>query len=187
MLTGSKWYLPVMKDNKLSELNIRQACRADQTAIQEVTLVAYQEYAAYISPQQWQEYRGNILDTLHEALPEMQLVAETNGEIVGSVLMVPAEPIMESPDNGHIQAGFPEVRLLAVTPAARGQGIGKALMLACIAQARRAGESVLTLHSNDLMQIAIRIYERLGFQRDPEMDFRPAENAVIKGYRLDMT
>jgi predicted N-acetyltransferase YhbS len=176
-----------MKDNELDELNIRQACSADQTVIQEVTLAAYQEYAAYISPRQWQEYRGNILDTLHDALPEMQLVAEINGEIVGCVLMVPAEPIMGSPDSAHMQPGFPEVRLLAVIPAARGQGIGKALMLSCIAQARRAGESVLTLHSNDLMQTAIRMYERLGLQRDSDMDFRPAENVVIKGYRLDLT
>lgn len=175
-----------MKGDKLDGLNIRQADDSDQTAIQELTLAAYQEYAANLAPQQWQEYRKNILDTLNEAQPEMQLVAELNGEIVGSVLIVPAEPVMESSEGVIMQPGFPEVRLLAVTPAARGWGIGKALMQACIAQARAAGKSALTLHTSDLMKTAKRMYEQMGFKRDPEMDFYPTEDIVIKGYRLEL-
>ena len=175
-----------MQGNRLDELNIRQACSADQKAIQKVTLAAYQEYAAYVPAQQWQEYRRNILDTLEDAHPAMQLVAEMKGEIVGSVLIVPPGPIPESPNGVPVRLEFPEVRLLAVTPAARGQGIGKAIMQACITQARRDQVSALTLHTSDMMQTAMRMYERLGFLRDPEMDFRPAGDIVIKGYRLEL-
>ncbi len=175
-----------MKGDKLYRLIIRQAVNSDKAAIQRVTLAAYQEYAAYLQPQQWKEYRRNILDTLNEARPELQLVAELNGEIVGSVLIVPPEPGMEVPESTAMPSGFREVRLLAVTPAKRGQGIGKALMLACIEQARSAGESAITLHTSDLMQTAKNMYERMGFQREPEMDFYPAEDVVIKGYRLGL-
>ena len=186
MLTVCKAYSQVMEENKLEGFKIRQSSQADRTAIQEVTLAAYQEYAAYLQPQQWKEYRRNILDALNEARPELQLVAELNGEIIGSVLIVPAEPVTAAPESTAMHPGFREVRLLAVAPVARGQGIGKALMLACIEQARTAGESAITLHTTDLMQTAKNMYERMGFQRDPEMDFYPAEDVVIKGYRLEL-
>jgi ribosomal protein S18 acetylase RimI-like enzyme len=151
-----------------------------------VTLAAYQEYAANLQPQQWQEYRRNILDTLNEARPELQLVAELNGEIVGSVLIVPAEPVMEVLESTAMHPGFQEVRLLAVTPAVRGQGIGKALMLTCIERAHSAGENAITLHTSDLMQTAKNMYERMGFKRDPKMDYYPSEDIVVKGYRLEL-
>lgn len=175
-----------MKEDKFYRLIIRQAGNSDKTAIRRVTLAAYQEYAANLQPRQWQEYRRNILDTLSGARPELQLVAELNGEIVGSVLIVLPEPVMEVPESTAMRPGFQEVRLLAVTPAARGQGIGKALMLACIERARSAGESAITLHTSDLMQTAKIMYERMGFQREPDMDFYPAEDVVIKGYRLEL-
>jgi hypothetical protein len=37
-----------------------------------------------------------------------------------------------------------------------------------------------------MMQTAMQMYERMGFVRAPEFDFRPTENTVIKGYRLDL-
>lgn len=186
MLTVCKAYSQVMEENNLEGLKIRQAYQADKNAIKEVTLAAYQEYAVNLTLQQWQAYRSNILDTLAEAQPELQLVADLNGEIVGSLLIVPAGPIMEVPENTANFHGFWEVRLLAVTPAVRGQGIGNALMRACVEQARSAGESAITLHTSDFMQTAKNIYERMGFKRDPEMDFYPSEDLVIKGYCLDL-
>jgi hypothetical protein len=34
------------------------------------------------------------------------------------------------------------------------------------------------------MQAAMRLYEGMGFQRAPELDFQPAPGVTIKGYRL---
>ena len=175
-----------MKRSKPVGLNIRQARSTDKTVIQSVTVAAYQEYSTYVSPQQWQEYRADILETLDEVEPEMQLVAEIDDEIVGSVFIVPARPLSESAAEDVIQPEFPEVRLLAVAPAYRERGIGRALMEACISHARQSGERALTLHTTDLMLTAKQMYERMGFQRDPKMDFVPVENVVIKGYRLDL-
>jgi hypothetical protein len=36
------------------------------------------------------------------------------------------------------------------------------------------------------MQAALRLYERLGFVRAPELDFRPAPGVTVKGYRVDL-
>jgi hypothetical protein len=34
------------------------------------------------------------------------------------------------------------------------------------------------------MDVAMRLYERMGFVRAPELDFRPAPQVTVKGYRL---
>ena len=37
-----------------------------------------------------------------------------------------------------------------------------------------------------MMQTALRMYERMGFVRAPELDFHPAPGFIVKGYRLDL-
>jgi ribosomal protein S18 acetylase RimI-like enzyme len=85
-----------------------------------------------------------------------------------------------------VDMSFPEIRLLAVTPAARGRGVGAALMRECVRRARQSGEAVLSLHTTQLMQAAVRMYARLGFVRAPELDFHPAPGVTLEGYRLDL-
>lgn len=157
-----------------TNLIVRQARPDDQEVIKEVTLAAYSEYAAQI-PAHWEKYRENILNTLAKYEPAEQLVAERGDEILGSVLLYPAE-----------SESRPEVRLLAVHPDARSQGIGAALMQECIRRASQAGADALTLHTSDLMRAAVGLYKRLGFVRAPELDFDPAPGLTIKGYRLHL-
>jgi ribosomal protein S18 acetylase RimI-like enzyme len=76
------------------------------------------------------------------------------------------------------------MRLLAVHPSMRGQGIGTALTLECAQRAERAGASALQLHTTDAMHTAMQLYERFGFVHAPELDWRPADGTVVKGYRL---
>jgi ribosomal protein S18 acetylase RimI-like enzyme len=52
------------------------------------------------------------------------------------------------------------------------------------AERRRDG---VTLHTTDLMQAAVRLYERLGFERAHDLDFEPAPGIIAKGYRLDLS
>lgn len=73
---------------------------------------------------------------------------------------------------------------MAVAPSARGQGIGTALLQECVRRARRSGATTLGLHTHDAMQAAVRLYERAGFVRAPELDFQPPAGVLVKGYRL---
>jgi GNAT superfamily N-acetyltransferase len=169
---------------EMPELRIRDGLPGDRGPIREVTLAAYQEYSPRM-PAHWEAYRQNILATLADVAPAEQLVAEQEGTIVGTVLLYPARRV-GPPEEVPLQMRWPEVRLLAVAPAARGRGIGGALMQECVRRARRSGAGALTLHTTDLMQAAMRVYERLGFVRAPELDFHPAPDLTIKGYRLDL-
>jgi GNAT superfamily N-acetyltransferase len=169
----------------LSTARIRGARAADRDAIQAVTLAAYQEYSVAI-PAHWEGYRQNILATLAEADPAIQIVAEEDDGIVGSVLLYPAGTAVRTPAGSGATLTWPEVRLLAVAPAARGHGVAAALMHACIRRARESKTTALTLHTTDLMRAAMRLYERLGFARAPELDLEPAPGIIAKGYRLDL-
>ncbi len=79
-------------------------------------------------------------------------VAEKDGEIVGSVFLVKAGEKVS------------RLRMLYVEPSARGQGIGAALVDACIAEARRTGCETLVLWTNDILTSARRLYEAAGFR-----------------------
>jgi len=75
------------------------------------------------------------------------------------------------------------IRLLAVHPNARGMGIGKALTQTCIQMAKDKKQSQVVLHTTKAMHAAWRLYERMGFKRSPDLDFKQQELSVY-GFRL---
>lgn len=168
-------------------LAIRDARPADRAAIEAVTLAAYEQYAVVMPAPLWEAYRQNIVTTLANAKPATQIVAEKEGALVGSVLLYPAGGDMRAPGGGKAMTlAWPEVRLLAVAPTARGSGAGRRLMDECIRRARAAGATALTLHTTDMMRVAMQLYERMGFERAPDLDFSPAPGITVKGYKLGL-
>ena len=163
---------------------IRDARPADRDAVRDLTLAAYEEYAAAVPEPFWTLYRRNLAATLEAAGPEDRIVAEDGGVVVGSVLLYP--PAAAAYGSRGSGSRWPEVRLLAVSPSARGRGVGQALMHECVRRARASGAEALGLHTTDMMGAAVRMYERMGFVRAPETDFAPGGGILVKGYRLTL-
>lgn len=82
--------------------------------------------------------------------------------------------------------GEAEFRMLAVDPAARGRGVGHALARWCVDRAREQGCTALVLSSLDRMGTAHRLYQRMGFRRLPERDWRPDPEITLLGFGLDL-
>ena len=171
----------------MGTIHIRNVRLTDRKAVRDLTLRAYAEYAGLMPPLHWRYYRENIVETLDGDELAERILAERDGHIVGSVFLYPAGRLLSSSDDEVFIAPWPEVRLLAVDPMARGQGIGAALMGECAKRARRAGSRFLVLHTNDLMRAAIHLYEKLGFERFPEADYVVDEKTTIKAYRLELS
>lgn len=169
----------------MSDLILRDARDGDGDAIREVTLAAYSVYAPIMGPM-WGFYEQNILATLANITPAEQIVAERDGSIVGTALLYPSGTVFHPPGGESATLAWPEMRLLAVAPSAQLLGIGAALVKECIRRAQQSGTAVLTLHTTEMMQVAMAMYERIGFQHAPELDFHPAPNVTVKGYRLDL-
>lgn len=71
-----------------------------------------------------------------------------------------------------------EIRLLAVEPHMRRRGVAQDLMQECIKAAKDAGSSRLVLFTQTSMKAAHKLYEQLGFCRNPSRDLlRPAGGA----------
>jgi len=79
-------------------------------------------------------------------------------------------------------AGF---RLLAVSPQARGLGLGKQLTLKCIERAKELHLNQMIIHTTNAMKPAWKMYEKIGFVRSEDLDFMQGELEVF-GFRLQL-
>lgn len=165
-------------------LRIRDARPDERAAIRDLTWSAYEAYAHVMTPSAWAGLRDAIQGALATDEPVERIVAEQDGELVGSVMLFP--PDTQSYGAGGAVARVPELRMLAVAPAARGHGVGRALVEECVRRARQAGATALGLHSSASLHAAIRLYERMGFVRAPEDDFQPEGAELVMAYRLPL-
>ena len=102
-------------------------------------------------------------------------VAEQQGRILGSVFLV-----RQDDKTGKL-------RLLYVEPSARGSGLGKRLVAACIDGARGAGYGKLVLWTNDVLAVARGIYQRAGFRLvEEERHHSFGKDLVGQNWELDL-
>lgn len=160
---------------------IRDATAADDEQIRALTRRAYAEFATVMAPDAWAGFRQAMESALTFASGATRLVADDAETLIGSVLLYPPDA---NPYGGDGGGDAPELRLLAVSPDARGRGVGRALVDACINRAKAFGASELGLHSSRSFAVAIGMYVRMGFVRAPERDFQPPGAELVEGYRL---
>jgi ribosomal protein S18 acetylase RimI-like enzyme len=158
-------------------MDIRIARPDELNGIGELTAAIYVA-AGFISPDS--DYITRLRDAVSRAREAELLVATYNGEPTGTVTYCPHG----SPWAQLTVPGEAEFRMLAVVPAARGLGLGDALVRYCIARAREDGCGTLRLSTEPVMHAAHRIYRRLGFVRTPERDWRPQPGVELLTYAL---
>ncbi|NQX71480.1 GNAT family N-acetyltransferase [Paenibacillus alba] len=165
------------------EIQIRDATEADREAIRKVLEEAYGQYQSVLPPDGWEQYRENIVASVDSDKPTARIIALLDGEIVGSsLLFISSEAAYGLPE---LDIQSPIIRLLAVSPRARGRGIATALIKENVRRAVELGASTLHLHTSDMMDSAVKLYERLGFERAYEKDIRKGET-LVKSYRLHL-
>jgi len=102
-------------------------------------------------------------------------IAELDGAVVGSVFLVRQSPRIA------------KLRLLIVDPQARGLGLGRRLVRACLRFARRTGYAKLVLWTQSHLDAARRIYETEGFRRvrrEPHRSF--GKDLVAETWELEL-
>lgn len=94
--------------------------------------------------------------------------ADVDGRAIGCVALIP------------MGNGVYELSKMAVSPAMRGQGIGRRVLEYAIGQAKALGATGLFLGSNSVLANAVHLYESVGFrhvppEKLPEMHYARAD------------
>lgn len=125
----------------------------------DLSWIAYRHAVLYSQEYGWnQAFEALVLEITARFLkhydPETECcwVAERSGEILGFVLLVKRSKQIA------------KLRLLLVEPSARGLGIGKRLVEACIRFAREKGYKKIVLWTHSNLTAARGIYQKAGFR-----------------------
>lgn len=164
-------------------ITVREVKKEEVPLIREQRLRAYEDHRHAVPEEHWQALK-NAITSEADQQPGVHLYAALEGEeILGSVALFPA--LTDAYEGMTAELDYPEIRVLAVNPEARGKGAASALIRACINEAKEKGFHHIGLHTGDFMHDAIAIYEKHGFERQPEHDFEPADDGVIvKAFRM---
>jgi ribosomal protein S18 acetylase RimI-like enzyme len=162
-------------------VRLRRATSADHDAAGAVTVAAYADFT--LGPDD--PYVARLRDAAARDRDAELWVAtpDDTDEVIGNVTVCPpGSPWRElaGPEEG-------EFRMLAVSPDARGAGVGEALASLCVDRAREQGSRAVVLSSLPQMSAAHRLYVRLGFERAPARDWQPVPHVRLIAYykRLD--
>lgn len=173
----------------LPDVVIRDARPDELDVVADVIAQAYAQYgpSENSSPETHEAFRGyrkDITDVRGRAdHGAVAIVAERGGRVVGTVTYYP--PGIDKSSSGW-PAEIGAIRLLGVLPSERENTIGRALTEETIRRTREAEAPALGLHTTGLMAIARDMYERMGFIRAPENDFRESPELLITAYRLEL-
>lgn len=114
-------------------------------------------------------YAVQLRDVERRAAEAVVLVARAGRQLVGSLTLAAADgPYAQVARGDEL-----EVRMLAVDPAVQRRGVGEALLRGAVEWVQEQGYPalVLSVDSTDGPRTPHRLYERVGFVRDPARDY----------------
>lgn len=158
----------------------RIATKDEWAQIADLTKTAYGEYAKDADPDFWSMYESRTRDLLLNDQSLIRFVSLDGDVIAASAIYVP--PYKRDTGEKIIDNKFPEMRLLSVHPNYRNKGLANKLIEACEKRARDEGFDFMTLHTTSLMTTAKAMYERRGYERFEQLDFKPVPNFTVWGY-----
>lgn len=161
-------------------MEVRPVRPEEHAAVGDLTVAAYSADGHLRGTEDF--YAARLRDVGRRVEEAEVFVAVAAGErVVGTVTYCP----YGSPWSELAVPGEGEFRMLAVHPDGRGLGVGAALVGHCVARSRGDGHTGVVLCSLPDMYAAHRLYARLGFRRDPALDWEPVPGVALIAFRRD--
>lgn len=171
-----------------SEYTVRNALPEEFSTIGQLMVEVYSRLEGFPKRSEQPDYYemlANIGEITKKPHTELLVAVTSDGRIAGAVVYFSDMSSYGSGGTATSEKNASGFRLLAVDPEARGRGIGKLLTEACINKARKDKNEQLIIHSTKFMQVAWKMYEKLGFKRSEDLDFMQGELPVF-GFRLSL-
>ena len=164
-------------------ITYRYGTKNDLPKLKNLAVNSWGQFQPKLTPENWKKLLDNLSSdaTYIELLDKsVCFVGTTNeDEIVGMAFIVPRGNPSDIYDNDWCY-----IRFVTVDPNFEGQGIGRKLTNLCIDTARKNNETVIALHTSELMDKARHIYESLGFKVLREIDQRLGKRYWL--YKLNL-
>ena len=162
-------------------MEVREATADEHAVAGRVTAEAYREFVRP-GDEDWERYLDRIADVGSRADRTTVLVAIENGRVVGSLTLEIDGRVVddEEEEQRPLEPEEAHIRMLGVDPSARARGVARAMMVESEARARAAGKTFMTLNTTHRMKAAQAMYERLGYERTPDVVF--PDGFVLLGY-----
>ncbi|MGI8646105.1 MAG: GNAT family N-acetyltransferase [Nocardioides sp.] len=160
---------------------VRSVRLAEHAEVGDLTVAAYRADGYLLGTEDFYEER--LRDVSGRVADAEVLVAVADDRIVGTVTYCPhgsAWSELAVPGEG-------EFRMLAVPPDGRGLGVGATLVEHCLQRSLLDGHSGVVICSLPEMHSAHRLYGRLGFRRDPALDWEPVPGVALIAFRRNHT
>jgi ribosomal protein S18 acetylase RimI-like enzyme len=161
---------------------IREARPEDWAQIGALTQAAWDEFEPAAPSETWDAYYTFLGDVKRRAATALVLVALADSKLAGTVTLEFEQTI----DGDPLALEQASMRMLAVAPERRRQGVGRALVGECLERAAAAGKSYLTLHTAPDMEAAQQLYRSFGFERSPDADYSPGPGYQLLAYQLQL-
>jgi len=165
---------------------VREAQPSEFKQIGELMVNVYSQLKGFPTPSEQPNYYKmlkNIGDLTENSKAKLLVAVSDNNKIVGGVLYFDNMKNYGSGGTATLEKNAAGFRLLAVDTTIRGKGIGKLLTNTCIQLAKDTNQSQLIIHSTKAMQIAWKMYGKIGFKRSEDLDFIQG-NLHVYGFRL---
>lgn len=141
-------------------ITIRPIAPGDNAALAHAVRHTLAEFgAAKPGTAYYDEATDHLYEVFSQTARSAYFVAELAGEVLGGGGIFPTE---------GLPADTVELVKLYLLPAARGRGVGRALIDHCLQAARVAGYARVYLETTEELTQAIPLYEKLGFTYLPQ-------------------
>ena len=170
--------MPAPRHGLHATVNVRDARPEEFGRIGELRVAAYQADGFLTETS---TYAGTLRVLGMDGTGEI-LAAVDAGGILGTVTLV------TWPNGGEVlrAPGEGEIRALAVASAARGRGIGRALLAEVLRRARARQVRDLFLLTQPDMRAAQRLYAEAGFRRLPDRDYEYAPGHLLLAFGMPL-
>jgi len=164
------------------QFTYRMGSIADLQQLKDLGLIAYSLIKDRLTPENWHtmetglKNEERVAQLINSSLSYVCLEGEN---IVGmAYLLKHGNPTEIYP------ADWAYIRMVGVHPDYRGRGICRQLMQMVLDYARQSGEKILGLHTSEVMEDAMHVYEKMGFRK--VKDLGPKFGVQYYLYRLEL-
>lgn len=137
-------------------------------------LDSYGQYRNELTSENWKKMEDSLsspqtyLDLLSSSTC---FICELKGTIIGMAYI-----ILSGNPTDIYQSNWSYIRFVGVHPNSKGLGIGKELIQKCINFALKNNETVIALHTSEMMHAARSIYKKAGFKLVRKLNPRFGKN-----------